>query len=65
MEMEKPYLNPDLNLSDLAILLQMNRAELSKVINTGFQKNFNDFINEYRVHTFKEKLTSREYKQLS
>jgi len=65
MELEKPYLNPDLNLSDLSDELQINRAELSKIINSGFNKNFNDFINEYRVNTFKEKLNLGEHKQLS
>jgi len=65
MKLEKPYLNPDLNLSDLADELQMSRAELSKIINSGFNKNFNDFINEYRVNTFKEKLNLCEHKQLS
>jgi AraC-like DNA-binding protein len=65
MKFEKPFLNPELNLSDLANLLDMNRAELSKIINTGFNKNFNDFINEYRINTFKEKLKSGAQKQLS
>lgn len=65
METEKPYLNPDLNLSDLANKLEMSRAQLSQIINTGFQKNFNDFINEYRVDTFKQKLSLGEHKQLS
>ena len=65
MKTEKPYLNPDLNLSDLADELEMNRAQLSQIINSGFQKNFNDFINEYRVNTFKEKINSGEHKQLS
>lgn len=65
MKTEKPYLNPDLNLSDLANFLDMNRAQLSQIINSGFQKNFNDFINEYRVNTFKEKLNLGEHEQLS
>lgn len=65
MKTEKPYLNPDLNLSDLSTALNFSRAELSKIINTGFDKNFNDFINEYRVNTFKEKLESREHKDFS
>ncbi len=65
MSLKKPYLNPDLNLSDLAELLQMNRAKLSQTINSGFNKNFNDFVNEYRVNTFKEKLQLGEHKQLS
>lgn len=65
MEEEKPYLNPDLNLSDLARDLKLNRAELSQIINSGFQKNFNDFVNAYRVNAFKEKLTEGEHKHLS
>lgn len=65
MRSEKPYLNPDLNLSELAELLQMNRSQLSQIINTGFHKNFNDFINEYRVNTFKEQLKLGQHKQLS
>ena len=65
MKAEKPYLNPDLNLSDLSTSLNFTRAELSKIINTGFSKNFNDFINEYRVTTFKEKLESGEHKDFS
>ena len=65
MKSEKPYLNPDLNLSELAKLLQMTRAELSKIINLGFHKNFNDFINEYRVNAFKEKLHSGAHKEFS
>ena len=65
MKAEKPYLNPDLNLSDLSSSLNFSRAELSKIINTGFAKNFNDFINEYRVNTFKEKLESGEHKDFS
>lgn len=65
MNTEKPYLNPDLNLSDLSKSLDLTRAELSKIINTGFGKNFNDFINEYRVNTFKAKLKSGEHQQLS
>ncbi|NVJ88419.1 MAG: AraC family transcriptional regulator [Flavobacteriaceae bacterium] len=65
MNNKKPYLNPDLNLSDLADKLNMNRAQLSQIINTGFQKNFNDFVNEFRVKTFKEKLGKGQHKQLS
>tara|TARA_Y100000034_G_scaffold105927_1_gene134067 strand:+ start:421355 stop:422350 length:996 start_codon:yes stop_codon:yes gene_type:complete len=65
MEEEKPYLNPDLNLSDLADALEMNRAQLSQVINSGFQKNFNDFVNSYRVEAIKEKLNAGSHEQLS
>jgi len=62
---KKPYLNPDLNLLELANQLDMNRAELSEVINLGFQKNFNDFVNSYRVKTFQDMLSEGKHKQLS
>ena len=65
MNQEKPYLNPELNLSDLADALEMNRAQLSQVINSGFQKNFNDFVNSYRVEAIKEKLNAGSNEQLS
>ena len=54
-EKEQPYLNPELTLSDLADKLKTNTSILSQVINTGFNKNFNDFVNEYRVEDFKKK----------
>ncbi len=62
---EKPYLQPDLNLIQLAKSLKMTRAQLSEVINLGFQKNFNDFINQYRVDAVKEQLAQGKQEQLS
>ncbi len=56
METEKPYLNPQLTLSDLSKNLGVNSAVLSFVINSGFAKNFNDFVNEFRIAEVKEKL---------
>jgi AraC-like DNA-binding protein len=58
---EKPYLNPELTLSDLAEKLKTNTSILSQVINTGFDKNFNDFVNEYRVEAFKQKIKTPQY----
>jgi AraC-like DNA-binding protein len=65
MHEHKPYLHPELNLSDLAESLEMTRAQLSQVINTGFNKNFNDFVNGFRVAEFKEQLNQGKHKQLS
>ncbi len=64
-EEELPFLNPDLNLSDLAIELQMNRAELSEVINSSFNQNFNDFVNTFRVNLVKDKLKEGEHIKMS
>ncbi len=65
MESQQPYLNPDLNLIDLAQDLKMTRAQLSEVINTGFSKNFNDFVNEYRITAFKNALAEGKQQKLS
>lgn len=65
MEHEKAYLDPELNLSDLAKMANMNRAQLSETINSGFHKNFNDFVNEYRVEAFKQMLKEEKHQQLS
>ena len=65
MEIKKPFLNPELNLVDLANDLDMSRAQLSEVINAGFAKNFNDFINEYRISAFKAALQEGRQEKLS
>jgi len=49
MEANLYYQDPELSLASLAEKLQMQPHELSKVINTVFNKGFNDFINEYRI----------------
>ncbi|ADB39178.1 helix-turn-helix domain-containing protein [Spirosoma linguale] len=54
MENERPYLDPDLSLTDLARRLKTNASVLSQVINAGTGKNFNDFVNQYRVDDFKQ-----------
>ncbi|MBN8219979.1 MAG: helix-turn-helix domain-containing protein [Spirochaetes bacterium] len=49
IEQEKIYLIEDLRLPDLAKALGLNRTQLSELLNSHFQKNFANFINEYRV----------------
>lgn len=61
IEVEKIYENPKLILSDVAQLLDTNTRTISSVINLGFQMNFNDFINYYRIEAVKEKLISGEH----
>ncbi len=65
MEQDKAYLNPDLNLSDLAETAEMSRAQLSEIINSGFDKNFNDFVNMYRINAFKEMIKAEKHQQFS
>lgn len=65
MESEKPYLNPELNLIDLSNALGMSRSQVSQLINTGLGKNFNDFINQFRVSAVQEMLRAGRQEELS
>ena len=65
MTAEKPYLNPQLNLNDLSKTLGVNTAVLSFAINKGFNVNFNDFVNEFRIREVKEKLQNPEAENLT
>ena len=56
MQTEKPYLDPQLTLKELSKKLGVNTSILSHTINKGFDKNFNDFINEYRIEEVKKML---------
>lgn len=60
LESEKPFLDPQLTLGELARRLGVNTSVLSYAINAGFGKNFNDFINEFRVNEVVEKLRSEK-----
>ncbi|UZR97717.1 helix-turn-helix domain-containing protein [Chondrinema litorale] len=55
---EKVFLNPDLTLNDLASKLDIKSTELSNFINNNLGKNYNDFVNEYRVEEFKQLMTT-------
>lgn len=65
LDSEKAYLSPDLTLSELSKMTAIPSNQLSKVINTGFGKNFNDYINEYRVEEVKSALSNPEYSHYS
>ncbi len=56
METEKPYLDSQLTLANLAKRLGVNQTVLSYTINSGFDVNFNDFVNEFRINEVKDKL---------
>lgn len=56
MEMEKPYLNGSLTLTELADSLRLSTHHLSQLLNEQLGKNFADFVNEYRVSELKRKL---------
>ena len=49
MEKEKPYLDSDLKLSDLATALGTNRNTISSCINSQYGSSFSQFVNSYRI----------------
>ncbi len=65
MQDEKIYLQPELNLSDIANRLKTNISVLSGVVNNAFGKNFNDFVNEYRVREFQERIQLPENRNIT
>jgi AraC-like DNA-binding protein len=62
MQEEKPYLEPQLTLPELATQMQISLHLLSKVINDGYDKNFHDFINSYRIDEFKTLILQPKYR---
>lgn len=49
METDKPYLDRDLSIHDLASITGIPRHHITQVLNEKHGKNFFTFINEYRV----------------
>ncbi|MFD1770477.1 helix-turn-helix domain-containing protein [Sphingobacterium suaedae] len=56
LNQEKPYLNPELTLNDLARMVDTHPNLLSQVINSVIEKNFYELINELRVNEFLERV---------
>jgi len=65
MSSEAPYLNPELNLRELAKLLDLTPRELSITINSEAGKSFFDFINAYRINFAKERLNKSNDEKLT
>jgi AraC-like DNA-binding protein len=65
MQDQKPYLNSELGLPNLATMMQLSPQELSYLINAGFDNNFYGFVNGYRVEESKMLLNSPKHQHLS
>ncbi|MFZ2286817.1 MAG: helix-turn-helix transcriptional regulator [Bacteroidales bacterium] len=65
MRSSRPYLNPELTLSQLAGELGISSHILSQVMNEKLGINFFDLINDYRVESFKEKIVDPKYVNFS
>jgi len=65
MQEDKLYLNPGLNLDILAKHTGLPQKTISSVLNQHVNKSFSEFINEYRVEAFKEKVLQPQMDNLT
>lgn len=59
---KKLFINPKLNLDFLAIEVDINASKLSNIIKQFSGKNFNDYMNEFRINLAKKLLVHKDYK---
>lgn len=59
MEKEKPYIDNELNLSQLSDAVGISTHNLTEIINTLGGKNFYDFVNSYRVEEVKQRISEK------
>jgi AraC-like DNA-binding protein len=61
MLVEKMYENPELVIADLSNKLSTHSKKISQLINQGFNMNFNDFVNHYRIKAVIQKIEEGEH----
>ncbi|ALO15669.1 DNA-binding transcriptional regulator MelR [Salinivirga cyanobacteriivorans] len=54
MNIEKPYLKPDLTLKELSHQLNVSPDYFSGILNRNLHMRFFDFVNQFRVEAFKD-----------
>jgi AraC-like DNA-binding protein len=63
MSSDKPFLSQNLTLQKLAEQLKTSSHNLSEVINTKLHRSYYDFVNQYRIEEFKNRLADPESKR--
>ncbi len=58
---DKMYENPELSILDISQRLETHSKKISQIINKGFNINFNDFVNHYRVNAVIKKMEEGEH----
>lgn len=59
------FLNPELTISNIAILVKKHPKLVSQIINSEANQNFNTYINQFRVNFVKKLLLNTEYEHIS
>lgn len=65
MATNKPYLDNELSLPDLAKVMDISTHDLSFVLNEGFGLSFFGFVNSYRIAEVKQLILSGQHRQLN
>lgn len=65
MEADKPYLDEELSLQKLSLLMNVSTHQLSQTINQKLHTNFYKFVNAYRIEEVKKKLKDPEFEKYS
>lgn len=65
LSIQKAYLNPNLSLKELGNSIKLHPNKLSWLLNAQYDKNFNDFINQYRINHFKTIALKPEFKHIT
>ena len=65
MSEEKPYLDLGLTLRGLGHTLNIPANQLSQLLNEGFNKNFAEYINSYRIKHFKSIVTDPSQRHMT
>ncbi len=61
MQHEQRYRDPNLTVGSLAAAVAISPGYLSRIIRSKTEKNFSDFVNDFRVADVKEKLLNPEF----
>lgn len=61
MHREKAYTNPDLKVADLAAMIGTSAHTLSYLFNQHLNRNYYDYVNDYRIAEFKHLIAEDEY----
>lgn len=62
MTKDKAFLNPDLNLEILSNYLGISEKHCSYLMNKGLNMNFNQYVNNFRIEAFKERIQEGQSK---
>ena len=62
MHESKPYLRRDLTIHDLSKEINVPKHYITQILNEYFYKNFNTFINEYRIEEFKRRIMDSRFR---